>query len=329
MNVCFVVINLDHYKYFFSDLNQHESLVVLDKKSTAVKMLATKLYKDDKNPSWIYQFMLFIISRQVKIKDVDILVVTDLAQIRFPKGFVAWLKKKYPSLKTVMMFYNKASTLYGLNGNISIEDIPEKDIMLPFDKIYSYDPEEAQSFHFEYYTAISDVSKLVSPVHETPAYDVFYCGSIKHEWKNGRFDAVDQVYQYLVSNGVKCNFHLVFSKDIPLPEREYAETERLTYLDMVRESINAKAILEIVSDGQNGVTERFYDALMYNRKFITNNKSVLYHPYYNDKYMKVFENPSDIDIQWLLREENVDYHYDGKYTPKGMYHMLEELQQQQ
>ncbi len=325
MKVCYVVINLEHYKYFFSDLNPQESLVVLDKRSSALKIAAKKLYRDKNNPEWIFSLMLFIINRQVKLKNIDVLVVTDLAQIRFPNGFVRWLKTRYPSLKTVMMFYNKASALYGLNGNISIDSISEKDTMLPFDKIYTYDPEEAQSFGFEYYTAISDVSKLVGSVQESPCSDVFYCGSIKHEWKNGRFDAVDQVYQYLNANNVKCDFHLVISKDLQLPEREYVGTSRLPYLDVIKRSISSKAILEIVSDGQNGVTERFYDALMYNRKFITNNSSVLHHPYYNSKYMKVFEKPSDIDIKWLLNDETVEYNYDGKYTPKGMYKMLEEM----
>ena len=325
MKVCFVVLNLDHYKYFLSDLNEQESLLVLDKKYSVIREIAKRTSKGKEAPEWIFKATRWLMSKQIDIDNIDILVVTDLAQIKLPRGFIRWLKKASPKLKTVMMFYNKASTLYGIDGNKSIDDFPDRDIMLPFDMIYTYDPEEAEAFHFEYYTAISDVSKYMSIVQDVPESDVFYCGSIRHEWKGGRFEAVDRVYQYLSSNNVNCDFHLVFSKSLPLPDRKYAGTQRLTYLETIKHTINARAILEIVVEGQYGVTERFYNALMYNKKFITNNKSVLQHPYYDSRFMKVFEDPSEIEIEWLLDDRPVNYNYDGKYTPKGMYEMLKQI----
>ena len=41
--------------------------------------------------------------------------------------------------------------------------------------------------------------------------------------------------------------------------------------------------------------------------------------------MKVFEDPSEIEIEWLLDDRPVNYNYDGKYTPKGMYEMLKQI----
>ena len=325
MKVCFVVLDLDHYKYFLSDLNDQESLVVLDKKFSVIREIAKRVSKGKEAPEWIFKATRLLMSKQADISHMDVLVVTDLAQIKLPRGFVKWMKKTNQKLKTVMMFYNKASTLYGINGNVGIDSLPDRDVMLPFDKIYTYDPDEAEAFGFEYYTAISDVSRRVSSMQSVPESDVFYCGSIRHEWKGGRFDAVDKVYQHLTANHVRCDFHLVFSKHLTLPDREYAGTQRLSYLETIKHTLASRAILEIVVDGQFGVTERFYNALMYNKKFITNNRSVRNHPYYDERFMKVFEDPSEIDIEWLLNDEPVNYHYDGKYTPKGMYEMLKNI----
>ena len=322
MNVAIVVLDMDHYKYFFSDRNEYESLIVLDKKFSVVREIAKRLYKGKLPPEWIYKITLRLMSQQADIRNTDVLVVTDLAQIKLPRGFVRWLKTQYPNLKTVMMFYNKVSTLYGIPGNISLDEFPDKDIMLPFDKIFTYDAEEAEQFGFEYFTAISNVSRFISGISDKPLSDVFYCGSVKAAWRKERFDGVDQVYRYLTANNVKCDFCVVFGKKVEMPACEYATHDRISYLEMVKRTINSRCILEIASDGKNGITERFYNALMYNKRFITNNPSVLQHPYYNPAYMKVFEKTEEIDIDWLLSDEPVDYHYDGKYTPAGLYDIL-------
>lgn len=325
MRVCFVVLDFDHYKYFLSDRNEDESLLVLDKKFSVIREIAKRVSKGKEAPEWVFKATRWLMNKTIDLAHTDILVVTDLAQIKFPRGFVKWLKKTYPHMKTVMMFYNKAATMYGINGNVGIKDFANREIMLPFDKIYTYDPEEAEAFGFEYYTAISNVSRYLADVPNVPPSDVFFCGSVKHAWKGERAEVVDSVYQYLSSNHVNCDFHLVFSKSLPLPDRPYAGTKRLSYLETIKRSVSARVILEIVVDGQCGVTERFYNALMYNKKFISNNKAVLQHPCYDPRFMRVFEDPCEIDIAWLLDDEPVDYHYDGKYTPKGMFEMLKQL----
>ena len=241
----------------------------MDKKFSLIREAAKRVSKGKEAPEWIFKLTRWLISKQIDIDHTDILVVTDLAQIKLPRGFVKWLKQTDPKLKTVMMFYNQAAVRYGKNGNTSIGDFPDREIMLPFDRIYSYDQEEAEAFNFEYYEVISDVSNLLSTVQDTPPSDVFFCGSIKHEWKGSRFETADEVYQYLSSNHVNCDFHLVFSKDLTLPDREYAGTKRLPYLETIKRTVNTRTILEIIVDGQNGLTERFFDALMYNKKFLT------------------------------------------------------------
>ena len=323
MKTCIAILNYDHYKYFFSDRSENESLLILDKKFSIVREVAKRLFKGKIPPEWIYRWTLWLINKQVDISKMDVFVVTDLAQIKFPKGFVKWLKTKYPRMKTVMLFYNKVSTLYEIPGNINMDSFPEEDIMLPFDKIYTYDLDESERYGFEYFFAISDLSNLIEKSEESKKTDVFYCGSLKAEWRKGRFDEIDKVYKYLTNNAVNCDFHLIFGKKMELPDVEFASRKRMTYLEMIKHTIDSKAILEIVSDGKNGITERFYDALMYNKRLITNNKDIKRHPFFDSRYMLIYDDPSDISIDWLSSDAKVDYNYHGEYSPRTLFLSIE------
>ena len=55
--------------------------------------------------------------------------------------------------------------------------------------------------------------------------------------------------------------------------------------------------------------------MVYNKKLLTNNKNVKKFKFYNPEYMKVFEKIEDIDWKWLHEIINVNYHYDGSFSP--------------
>ena len=74
--------------------------------------------------------------------------------------------------------------------------------------------------------------------------------------------------------------------------------------------------MEILQKNQHGATLRYFEAVCYNKKLLTNNKDIIYYPFYNSKWMKVFTNISEIDIEWLRTNENIDYKYSGEFSPK-------------
>ena len=324
MRLCFLIPNSDYYLKFFSDINENEQVVVFDKLLSAI----CKIYKKKNNTlnflnEIFYNIILEKLSREIDFNNLDILVVTDLTQKSLPRGFIKWVKKQFPSIQMILLFYNKVSTLYGLNGDITMEELPERNIMLPFDKIFTYDSMEAKKFGFKNFVIFSNISESIAMEDKQNESIVFYCGSVGKAWKLDRYHEVDKVYKYLQSNNIKCDFRLVFDSSVPLPECEYAFTTKISYQEMIRRSIQSNVILEIVSERKSGITSRFYEALMYNKKFLTNNKTILKNHYYNEKFMKVFSDPSDIDLDWVKAKVNVDYKYQNEYTPKGFYELME------
>ena len=84
----------------------------------------------------------------------------------------------------------------------------------------------------------------------------------------------------------------------------------------MRRELSAKCILEIVQKGQVALTLRPYEAVAYNKKLLTNNKTILNFKYYNPKYMRYFEKVEDIDWNWVKCDDGVDYNYQGDFSPR-------------
>ena len=95
----------------------------------------------------------------------------------------------------------------------------------------------------------------------------------------------------------------------------YCGDNFLKYQDVLEKSLQASCILEIVQDGQAALTLRPYEAVTYNRKLLTTNKTILKYKYYNPSYMQYFEKVEDINWDWVKSGEEFDFNYQGEFSP--------------
>ena len=79
--------------------------------------------------------------------------------------------------------------------------------------------------------------------------------------------------------------------------------------------MNSKCVLEFMQEGQNGATLRYFEAVCYNKKLLTDNPNITEFPYYDSRWMRVFKNVEDIDVNWLKENDEVDYQYKGDFSP--------------
>ncbi len=82
-------------------------------------------------------------------------------------------------------------------------------------------------------------------------------------------------------------------------------------------------MLEILPDNQKEKTGRYLEAILYNKKLLTNNKYLNMLPYFKERYMKYFENIEDIDIEWIKKVEDIDYGYKGEFSPNNILKLIE------
>ena len=309
----FMINDSSHYKYAFRNINDKEKVV-------PVKRICGKLAAISNRCSaskmMLFKLINLLLFRK-RLNSQDIVCFTDGAFRILPKGFVNWLRGQY-NIKTVLLLYNKVSLIYGLDGNVQMQVLEKKDEYLPFDLIYSYDLDDVRQLGFKYAEIYSRIEEY-NLKDNNVAFDVYYCGSISKSWKLTRFEYVNSTYRHLIEAGVKCDFHLVCENGISVNECVFLDGKRIPYNDVIKQTIDSNCILEIVSNGKYGATFRYFEALAYNKKLLTNNYRITELPFYNKKYMRIFSDPAEIDIDWCKAKENVDYGYNDDFSPANFY----------
>ena len=226
--------------------------------------------------------------------------------------YLLYLRSRYPNAKFVKFFRDLVWTKQKWYDSYIKTNV--------IDYWITYDENEAQQYGMYYFPEVE--SKTYVNTDNSILYDVFFAG-----WAKKRLNQIIIVYDYLSSKGVRCFFYVtgVNEKDRVLREGiKYAE-KPMKYRDMLRCNSHAKCILEINQENAIGYTSRFLEAVMYNKKLLTNNQSIKNTKFYNPQYIQCYENPMDIKTEFLLNDEIINYHYDNSFSPSYFINYLDKI----
>ena len=137
-------------------------------------------------------------------------------------------------------------------------------------ELWSFDPEDCRKYGLNFNTTYY-FKDLKLPVSFSKEYDVFFCGINK-----GRKNKLNEIQAILAKNSITSFFYLV-DEELPVSER----LPRLQYKEYLSKLSNANAIMDILQDGQQGMTLRVMEALFFNKKLITNQSSIAKEDFYN------------------------------------------------
>lgn len=181
-----------------------------------------------------------------------------------------------------------------------------------FDYIFTFDFDDATNFNFYFHTV--PYSKILNGFSKEIEYDLYFIGNAKK-----RISLLHETYLLAKANEANIQFRIsqVARKDMLYGEL-ILYNQPIDYPASLQEMIKSNCILEIMDPGQSGATLRYYEAVCYNKKLLTNNKNVVNLPFYNPDFIHVFESPNDIDWDWVKERILVDYHYDGRFSPQKM-----------
>lgn len=184
-------------------------------------------------------------------------------------------------------------------------------------KVLTYDRYDAKEYRFEwigycYYSSYDYVEK------DKHASDLYYIGFNK----GGRADKVVSLYDEGRQNGVDCRFDVLSSGaeqigDLPCMK------ERISYPQVVSRVKSTNCILEVLQKNQQEQSLRYLEAVVYNKKLLSNNPHLSELPYFDERYMRFFNSVDEIDWDWVRKKENIDFHYDGRFSPV---HLIEKIQ---
>lgn len=197
-----------------------------------------------------------------------------------------------------------------------------------WDYVFSFDKNDCNEYGFEYLEEkyYSNNGKNLPKEIEN---DIYFIGRVKP----GRKKEIIDIYNYLNKNGIKADFNFVFIDD--KIEKVFTDEELnngihyynyfIKYNDILKKVSKSKCILEYNTTGQTSQSLRYFEAVTLNKKLLTNNQNVKRLNFYNEKYMKIFNNIYEIDIDWLKNDMNIDYGYNNEFSPIGLIDMLKEL----
>jgi hypothetical protein len=186
-----------------------------------------------------------------------------------------------------------------------------------FEQVLTFDKNDAEKFGWLpclcYYS-----KRDIAPEEITS--DLYFIGKISNG-REYRFPIVNECHRLLSQKGLCATFKLLGNSQTDRRGIQFID-QPIEYMHTLHDIQYCNCILEIVKEGQAGPTLRYFEAICYNKKLLTNNSAVVDLPFYDERYIHVFKTVSDIDIDWVARREPVDYHYDGCFSPVHMVEMM-------
>lgn len=102
----------------------------------------------------------------------------------------------------------------------------------------------------------------------------------------------------------------------------YGGRDWIPYEQVLASVLNTNVIIEVLQENQEGPSLRYYEAVCYNKKLLSNNRNLSDLPFYDPRYMKYFDKYEDIDIEWVKSREKINYSYDGSFSPSNLIKLL-------
>ena len=217
------------------------------------------------------------------------------------------LKKKEPNIKLI---------LYIVDPMAGFNVAEYSKIIEKMDLVYSINKEDCEKFGFCYYPLVYsrvDVDMREPDRGNDLTSDLYYLGS-----GADRTEILIEIYRKCEAEGLKTDFHVLGWKEGEDQSKDaltYHKTA-VPYNENVKFLLGSNCILEVMHKEFDNPTQRYSEAVAYNKKFLTNNCKVVSFDFYDPRYMRIFKSVEDIDIQFLKDGTKADYGYADEFSPR-------------
>lgn len=177
---------------------------------------------------------------------------------------------------------------------------------ISFERVYTIDQSDADCYGFTYCNCC--YSKI--DLEEKQEFiDVLYVGKNK-----GRSDTILDLATKMQK--FNCKFYIT---DVPKAKQRNIKNviygQGMPYLDVLNLVKKSRCILECVQEGQEGFTFRFYEAICYNKKLITNNLFVRKSSYFSEEFMYIIDDENDNIDEFISNKMMPAYCYTDEFSP--------------
>ena len=133
--------------------------------------------------------------------------------------------------------------------------------------------------------------------------DIYFLGT-----DGGRKTKLLELYEQFQSYHLKSDFHILVPQILPedMSRQECFITKPMDYQENLMHIAKSKAVLEVLREGQSGQTLRALECLFYQKKLITNDKSVKEYDYYHPQNIFILDEDDMERLTVFLEEPFAD-----------------------
>ena len=222
--------------------------------------------------------------------------------ISYPQeGYLKYLRRKYPHALLVKAIRDLAST------QKLFKYFYESEL---FDYWMSFDAGDCKKYNMIPFSEFESRIEL-SKNSDVESSDVFFTGRAKN-----RLPKLIEAYDHLTSLGQNCLFFILGAKESERIQRDgiHYIDRMMSYRRMLEYSIKTKCLLDINQEGALGYTSRFLEAVIYNKKLLTDNSSVIATKFYKSNGIYYIDNVKDVDEKFFMQEDP-NYNYNEEFSP--------------
>lgn len=175
--------------------------------------------------------------------------------------FIQWIKKNNPNKRIILWYWNPVRN--SINPKLLNQDICE---------IWSYSLTDCKNYKLQYNTTFY-FKKLYVPKKE-PVYDIFFIGKDK-----GRLNQLIYLKKEFERLNLKTNFHITPTRSYMIRNNPIYK-QNISYDNVLSEIGKSKAILDVLSNPNDGLSLRPMEAIFHKKKLITNSKLIENYDFY-------------------------------------------------
>ncbi|MGL4865413.1 MAG: hypothetical protein ACRC3I_04195 [Cetobacterium sp.] len=183
-------------------------------------------------------------------------------------NIIDFLKKKYPEARIIFWFWNP------IKDESIILNLKSKEI-----EIWSFDLNDCKKYNLKINTQFYFETYLDSPSLKFQKEKIYFIGSDK-----GRIIKIKKFLEEIKKIGKNIDLKIQVLKDNKTKNCVALDVEVLAlpipYSKIIQDIEESTILLEICQDNQTGLTLRALEALMFNKKLITNNKNIINYDFY-------------------------------------------------
>ncbi len=262
------------------------------------------------NPSYL---------RQLKEEKVCFLVMNHWLRLESGIQLLPFLRSHYPESRIVCFTQDLMETII---DHYTHRPFNVQHVKKYVDLFISYDPDDAQKYQVEYHPTV------FSPVpmerqEETDGYDLYFLGRDK-----GRMHTLIAIAQEAKRRGLKCQFIM-----LQVPDAEKVACDGMTYVDdplpykeNLRNGMRSKCIIEMLQKKAASPTFRTWEAISLNKKLLTDNASIMDTEWYDERYISVFHDETDINWDFIASDPAFPQGnpYQDRIRPESLVRFIED-----